>query len=175
VTAAQFVRDLQNIDAGEINLRINSVGGSVFDALAIHNALERHPATVNVHVDGIALSAASLIAMAGDTVSMAENALMMIHAPWTIAMGDANAMRDVADMLDKMSEALSKNYARKSGKTPAEMLALCRMAKTIGLRPTRLSPRVTPTTSPHRLKRKPSSTFRVFGAFPRQPPLMQWQ
>jgi ATP-dependent protease ClpP protease subunit len=124
VTAAQFVRDLQNIDAGEINLRINSVGGSVFDALAIHNALERHPATVNVHVDGIALSAASLIAMAGDTVSMAENALMMIHAPWTIAMGDANAMRDVADMLDKMSEALSKNYARKSGKTPAAMLAL---------------------------------------------------
>jgi ATP-dependent protease ClpP protease subunit len=124
VTAAQFVRDLQNIEAGEINLRINSVGGSVFDALAIHNALERHPASVNVHVDGIALSAASLIAMAGNTVSMAENALMMIHAPWTIAMGDANAMRDVADMLDKMSEALSKNYARKSGKTPAEMLAL---------------------------------------------------
>jgi ATP-dependent protease ClpP protease subunit len=124
VTAAQFVRDLQNIDASEINLRINSTGGSVFDALAIHNALQRHPATVNVHVDGIALSAASLISMAGDTVSMAENALMMIHAPWTIAMGDANAMRDVADMLDKMSEALAKNYARKSGKKDADMLAM---------------------------------------------------
>jgi ATP-dependent protease ClpP protease subunit len=124
VTAAKFVRDLQNIDASEINLRINSVGGSVFDALAIHNALARHPATVNVHVDGIALSAASLISMAGDTVSMAENALMMIHAPWTIAMGDANAMRDVADMLDKMSEALAKNYARKSGKKDADMLAM---------------------------------------------------
>jgi ATP-dependent protease ClpP protease subunit len=124
VTAAQFVRDLQNIDASEINLRINSIGGSVFDALAIHNALDRHPATVTVHVDGIALSAASLIAMAGDTVNMAENALMMIHAPWTIAMGDANAMRDTADMLDKMSDALAKNYARKSGKTAADMSAM---------------------------------------------------
>jgi len=92
VTAAKFVRDLQNVDATTINVRINSFGGAVSDALAIYNALNRHPATVNSFVDGVAISAASLIAMAGKTVTMAENAVMMIHGPSAMAAGNVNTM-----------------------------------------------------------------------------------
>lgn len=80
-TAAQFVKDLAGLGSTDITLRINSPGGSVTDGLAIYNALKRHPAKVTTEIDGIAASIASLIAMAGDTVNMASNALFMIHAP----------------------------------------------------------------------------------------------
>jgi ATP-dependent protease ClpP protease subunit len=124
VLAAQFVRDLQNVDAKAIDLRINSIGGSTKDGAAIYNALVRHPATVAVHIDGLAASIASVIAMAGDSISIAENALMMIHAPWAVAMGNADDMRNAAEYLDKTAEAMASSYAKKSGKTVTEMLAL---------------------------------------------------
>jgi ATP-dependent protease ClpP protease subunit len=124
VTAAAFVRDLQNLDAKTLNVRINSIGGSVKDGLAIFNALQRHPATVDVYVDGMALSIASLIAMAGATVHIAENALMMVHAPWVLAAGSAKDLRDSADMLDKMATGMATSYAGKTGRKPEEMLAL---------------------------------------------------
>lgn len=124
VTAAQFVRDLQNIDAKTINVRINSVGGSVRDALAIYNALTRHPATVNTHVDGLAASSASLIAMAGETAYMAANALLMVHGPMAMAEGNSNTMREAAAILDKFAQAMAPSYASKTGKPVAEMLAL---------------------------------------------------
>ena len=96
VIASELVRDLSALEADTINLRINSYGGSVPDGLAIYNALRRHKATVNVFVDGVAISCASYIAMAGETITMASNAQMMIHAPWTYAYGNAVQLRDLA-------------------------------------------------------------------------------
>lgn len=124
VTAADFVKELAALDVDQITVRINSVGGSVPDGLAIYNAIKRHKAAVTTAIDGMALSIASLIAMAGDSVEMADNAMLMIHAPWTIAMGNSVAMREQADVLDKWAEAMSTSYAAKTGKPAADMLAL---------------------------------------------------
>lgn len=123
VTAKQFIKDLNDLDVEAITIRINSIGGSVVDGIAIHNAIKRHKAQVTTVNDGIAASIASLILMAGDTVEMAENAQIMIHAPWTYADGNAAQLRDVADMLDSWAEAMSVSYAQKSGKTKDEVLA----------------------------------------------------
>lgn len=124
VIAADFVRDLAAIEADRIVLRINSFGGSVPDALAIYNALKRHAATVDVQVDGIAFSAASYIAMSGDTVTMAANAMLMIHAPMTWSGGNAADLRSDADMLDKYARLLAAGYAETSGKEESEVLGL---------------------------------------------------
>lgn len=124
VVAADLVRDLAALDVSVITVRINSFGGSVPDALAIYNALKRHPAAVDVQVDGVAISCASYIAMAGDTLTMAANALMMIHAPWIFAIGNSAELRDQADMLDKYANAMATSYAEKSGKPLADCLAL---------------------------------------------------
>ncbi|MCG8068220.1 MAG: ATP-dependent Clp protease proteolytic subunit [Candidatus Thiodiazotropha taylori] len=115
VQAADFVRDLQQVQADTLDVRINSYGGAISDAIAIYNALRRHPAKVNVEIDGVAVSAASLITMAGDSISMAENALMMIHAPWNLAAGNAKEHRRVADMLDKFADAMTSAYAGRLG------------------------------------------------------------
>lgn len=124
IAAASFVREVMALDVEQLTVRINSYGGSVTDGIAIHNALKRHKATVTTVVDGIAASIASLIAMAGDTVEMAENAQIMIHAPWGWNSGNSAAMRDYADMLDSWADAMSTTYASKTGGDKAEMLAL---------------------------------------------------
>ena len=124
VVASELVRDLSALQADTINLRINSYGGSVPDGLAIYNALRRHKAAINVFVDGVAISCASYIAMAGDTITMAEHSQMMIHAPWTFAYGNSNDMREQADILDRYAKAMASAYADKSGKTYEDALAL---------------------------------------------------
>lgn len=124
VIAAELVRELSALDVEEITVRINSFGGSVTDGLAIYNALRRHRAAIAVHIDGVAISIASLIAMAGDTITMAENAQMMIHAPWTIAIGNSKEMREQADVLDRYARAMGSSYASKSTLSPDECLAL---------------------------------------------------
>ena len=124
VVASELVRDLSALQADTINLRINSYGGSVPDGLAIYNALRRHKAAVNVFVDGVAISCASYIAMAGDTITMAKNAQMMIHGPWTIAASNAIGLREQADILDRYAKAMASAYADKSGKTYEDALAL---------------------------------------------------
>ena len=124
VVASEMVRDIAMLDADAITLRINSYGGSVTDGLAIYNALKRHPATVSVQVDGVAISCASYIAMAGDTITMAKNAQMMIHAPWGYGGGNANEMREQADVLDRYAKAMASAYADKSGKTYEDALAI---------------------------------------------------
>jgi ATP-dependent Clp protease, protease subunit len=101
-------------DAAEITVRINSPGGDVFDGFAIYNLLAQHPAKINVKVDGWAASAASVIAMAGDTVEMAANALMMIHNPWTLAIGDSANMRKTADLLDQIKGSIVTTYKAKT-------------------------------------------------------------
>lgn len=124
VLAAEFVRKLSELDVDDLTVRINSYGGSVSDGLAIYNALRRHPARVTTSVEGVAASIASLIAMAGDSVEIAENALLMVHAPWGATMGNAAAMRDYADMLDTWAQAMATSYAAKTQRPHAEMLAL---------------------------------------------------
>lgn len=124
VSAAQFVKDLAALDAERITIRINSMGGSVPDGIAIHNAIKRHKAATTTVVDGMALSIASLIALAGDTVEMAENATMMIHAPWTVVGGNAVDLRATADLLDTWAKAMATSYAAKSGQSNEAVMAL---------------------------------------------------
>ena len=114
ITAASIVEQLGAITASTINVRINSDGGVVSEGLAIYNALQRHGANIIVTVDGFACSIASLIAMAGDTVRMPENAMMMLHAPIGGAWGNAAVLREVADVLDTMASAMTASYAAKS-------------------------------------------------------------
>ncbi|WP_183073599.1 head maturation protease, ClpP-related, partial [Roseinatronobacter ekhonensis] len=102
VSAKGFLAELGALpDETAIDLRLNSPGGSVFDAVAIHNALSRHAGSVTVWIDGIAASAASYIAMAGDEIVMPENAFLMIHDPSGLVMGTAADMREMAGTLDK--------------------------------------------------------------------------
>ncbi|WP_294981644.1 head maturation protease, ClpP-related [uncultured Microbacterium sp.] len=121
VSAKQFAEDFAAITAPNINVRINSPGGSVFDGQAIFNAIDRHPSKVTTHIDGLAASIASVIALAGDEVVMASNALYMIHDPWAAAVGDASEMRKTADLLDKIAGQLVDTYAAKSGQDPADI------------------------------------------------------
>ena len=124
ITAASFVRELAQLDVDDITVRINSHGGSVSDGIAIYNALRRHKARVTTSIEGVAASIASLIAMAGDTVEMAENALLMVHAPWGYSAGNAVDMREFADLLDTWSQAMATSYAAKTGRDVTEMLGL---------------------------------------------------
>lgn len=123
IAAKDFVQTVAALDAETITVRLNSYGGSVSDGIAIYNALKRHPATVTVSVDGIAASIASLIAMAGDRIEIAENAMLMIHAPWGSMAGNAVELREYADMLDKWSQAMAASYASKTGRSLDEVMA----------------------------------------------------
>ena len=107
-----------------VDLRLNSPGGSVFDAVAIHNALKRHDGTVTVWIDGVAASAASYVAMAGDEIVMPENAFLMIHDPAGLVMGTADDMRSMAEALDKVKGSLVSGYAGWSGRDPEDIAAL---------------------------------------------------
>jgi len=122
ISAEQFVKDLNDIKAGTIHLRINSPGGSVFDGTALYNAIKQHKAKVITHVDGLAASIASVIALAGDEVRMGENAFFMIHEPWSMVIGGADTMREEADLLDKVGGTIAKIYSDKSGKPLQEIL-----------------------------------------------------
>ncbi len=125
VSAKDFINELGKLPGdAALTLRLNSPGGSVFDAVAIYNALKRHAGPVTVSIDGIAASAASYIAMAGDEVVMPENAFLMIHDPSGLVMGTAADMRAMAEALDKIAGALIKGYAAKSGKAEDEIATL---------------------------------------------------
>ncbi|MBK5072226.1 Clp protease ClpP [Budviciaceae bacterium CWB-B4] len=125
VTAKQFVENLQALgEVSHINLHINSPGGDVFDGIAIYNALKYHGASITVYIDGLAASMASVIAMVGNPIIMPENTMMMIHKPWGFAGGDANDMRDYADLLDKVESVLIPAYASKTGKTAEEIASM---------------------------------------------------
>lgn len=117
VSAIDFVEDLGKITDDNITVRINSPGGSVFDAIAIYNALIQHPASITTRVDAIAASAASIIAMAGDKVEMMIGSQLMIHDAMGVEMGNAKDMREMATFLDQQSDNLASIYANKGGDT----------------------------------------------------------
>lgn len=115
VNAGQFLEELENLgEVEQIDLRISSPGGSIIEGNVIFNAIKRHSANVTVYIDGMAASMASVIAMAGDEVIMADNALLMIHNPWTVSIGDSEQLRKDADLMDKMKSAIINAYSRSS-------------------------------------------------------------
>lgn len=126
VTARDVAETLAAITADTIHVRINSPGGDMFAGIAIANALRAHDAQVITHVDGMAASAASLIAIAGDEVRMSDNAWLMIHEPWTIGGGNAGDFRKLADTLDGFTGTLVAEYVKRTGldaETVAQMMA----------------------------------------------------
>lgn len=121
-TANDFKEQLLSLKSDKINVYINSNGGEVDAGLAIYNLLRRHSAQKTIHIDGIAASMASVIAMAGDKVVMPRTALMFVHKPWTMAAGNADDLRRTADDLNAWESALVAAYTAKTGKS-AEFIA----------------------------------------------------
>lgn len=116
VSSNTFKDDLDALgDVSTINLHVNSPGGSVFEGIAIYNMLKRHKAKVNVYVDALAASIASVIAMAGDTIYMPKNSMLMIHNPWTWTEGNATELRKAADDLDRIGNSSKQTYLQKAG------------------------------------------------------------
>lgn len=124
IRASDFKRQLNSIEARTITLNINSPGGDVFDGFAIYNDLIAHPATINVVVKGLAASAASLIAMAGDNIAIADNAFFMIHNAWTIAVGNKAEMDKTSAVLEKIDASLAGTYRDRTGLKLADVVAM---------------------------------------------------
>ncbi|TXH58524.1 MAG: Clp protease ClpP [Desulfurellales bacterium] len=119
VSAKSFQKDLSALGkVSTINLHINSPGGDVFDGIAIYNMLAQHPARVEVDIDGIAASIASIIAMAGNEIRIAKNAQMMIHNPRGFAAGDESEMLRVAELLKNVKTNLVDTYRDRTGNDP---------------------------------------------------------
>lgn len=115
-SAQTFKNELDELgDVETINLYVNSPGGSVFEGITIYNMLKRHNAKVIAHVDALAASIASVIIMAADEIRMPSNSMLMIHNPWTFAIGNAVELRKQADDLDRIGESAITSYLNKAG------------------------------------------------------------
>lgn len=121
VTINRVAAALRQIGKRDVVVNINSPGGDYFEGLAIYNALREHPAKVTVKVLGIAASAASVIAMAGDEIQIARAGFLMIHNTWILAMGDRNALREAADWLEPFDQAAVDIYAARTGMEPKDV------------------------------------------------------
>lgn len=121
ISSKRVKNALNNITAKKINIHINSGGGDVFESIAIGNILKQHDAEINIIIDGLAGSGASIVAMAGDNVKMFGNSMMMIHKAWTFAMGNADEIRKVADDLDKIDTSVLASYKNKFVGTEEEL------------------------------------------------------
>ena len=111
-----FIDALKSM-TGPVHIRINSPGGDVFGATAMAQAMREYPGEITCHVDGVAASAASVLAISGSKMVMAPGSLLMIHNAWTMAVGDRNDLLDTASLLEKVDGMLAEGYARKSGGT----------------------------------------------------------
>jgi len=124
VTAKNFQKELSEIKASQIDLHINSPGGQVNDGITIYNLLKQHPANITTYIDGWVGSIATIVALAGSKIFMAENGMWIVHNPSGVVMGNANDMRTMADVLDKVGETLIGTYVSKTKKTEAEIKAV---------------------------------------------------
>lgn len=122
VDAQAFAQEIAAITADTINVRINSPGGDVFDGRAMATALKAHKAKVVAHIDGLAASSASWIALAADEVVMAQGAFFMIHNAWTTVMGDKRDMNDSAALLDKIDGSFVQDYAQRTGQPASQIV-----------------------------------------------------
>lgn len=121
VSAADVADRLKGFNGDTLDVRINSPGGSAFDGFAIYAQLKRHTATVNVTVDGVAASAASIVAMAGDSITMGDGSMMMVHEGRGGVFGSSADMRAWASLLDKLNAGLVGIYAKRTGKAEADV------------------------------------------------------
>lgn len=128
VSAGEFNEALDTLgqDVSEIRLHINSIGGEVFEGIAMLNALRAHPARVTVVVDALAASAASFVALAGDEIVMAPYSQLMIHDAWGGCVGNAEDMRETAGRLDGLSANMASMYADRAGGTVEQWRAAMR-------------------------------------------------
>lgn len=115
---------LEQISTSNIEVHINSYGGDLFEGIAIKNLLKQREEKITVYIDGIAASAASIIAMAGDEIIMPADAQLMIHNPWTYAAGNAVELRKIADDLEKSQTSLEESYMKRFVGTRDELKAL---------------------------------------------------
>ena len=115
VTAQDFISEIKGLKDMPINIRINSLGGDVFDGMAMYNVIKRREAKTTVYIEGIAASIATIIALGADEVIMAENSLFMIHNAWGGTSGEAKDMRKTAETLDKITSELTDIYVKKTG------------------------------------------------------------
>jgi ATP-dependent Clp endopeptidase proteolytic subunit ClpP len=115
VTAQDFISEIKDLKDKPINLRINSLGGDVFNGMAIYNVIKKRESKTTVYIEGIAASIATIIALGADEVIMSENSLFMIHNAWGGTMGNSKDMRKSADTLDKISNELTEIYVKKTG------------------------------------------------------------
>ena len=120
VTPQLFKNDLY-ADSGDVTVWLNSPGGDCVAAAQIYNMLKEYPGNVTIKIDGIAASAASLIAMAGDNILMSPVSMMMIHNPLTMAVGNADDMQKAAAMLDEVKESIINAYELKTGLSRAKL------------------------------------------------------
>jgi ATP-dependent Clp protease protease subunit len=124
ISSKKVREQLDNLDGEDLLIHINSFGGMTFEGVAIFNLLMDYPGNVDVQIDGIAASAASIVAMAGKTIKGRTNTMLMIHKGWTWARGNADELRKVADMLEKIDAAADETYMKKFNGTKEELLAL---------------------------------------------------
>jgi ATP-dependent Clp endopeptidase proteolytic subunit ClpP len=124
IDAAMIASALSEIGDGDITVRLNTPGGSVDEGIAIYNALKRHKGTVTTVVDSLAASMGSYLLQAGSNRIVAANAMVMIHDPWSIAMGNSKELRKTADVLDKYAVRMVPDYALRSGKTDDEIKSI---------------------------------------------------
>lgn len=121
--AGEFVKAVHALDVTDIDLHLNTPGGLVYDAVAMFESLESHPATVHAHVDGLAASAGSFLAMAGDSIDIARGGRMMIHDAQVLAWGSPADLREAADLGDAVSNDIAGYYAARAGGKPADWRA----------------------------------------------------
>lgn len=124
VTAKRIAGALRGMGAGPVTVNINSPGGDMFEGLAIYNLLREHDGEVTVKVLGLAASAASVIAMAGDTVQIARAGFLMIHNAWVMAIGNRNDLVEVAETLKPFDDAMASIYAARTGQDMKAMAKL---------------------------------------------------
>jgi ATP-dependent protease ClpP protease subunit len=126
VSAKSFSDEIKNIadSVKTINVRINSPGGDVFDGIAIYNRLKQHKAKKIVHIDGLAASIASIIALAGDEIVMGEGALYMMHLPWTLSYGNRMDFDNTVNRLMDIEEQMIGIYAKRSNLDRTEIRAM---------------------------------------------------
>lgn len=123
-TSEQVVRLISGMSGQKLVVHVNSLGGGVWEGIAIYFHLLAYPGEVDMVIDGIAASIASLFAMAADTVKMPDTSMLMIHNPWTVTAGEADDLRADADLLDKVRDTCVNAYAAKSGKSREEVIAI---------------------------------------------------
>lgn len=126
MTAKDFQKELSEIKASQIDLHINSPGGDVFDGNTIYNLLKQHAATVTTYIDGLAASIASVVALAGDRIVMAENALFMLHQPWAFTMGNEEDHEKTLEVLKQVGGSIARTYIAKTGKEESEIRKMMR-------------------------------------------------